>query len=166
MLVHQRADAPGKVGGRHLEHRRGLLEGGFEVDTVAARRLAGQRLDPPDAGGARRFAHDAEQPDIAGAFHVGAAAELDRIGCVRPVLVIAHGDDTHLLAVLLAEERERAGVDRFVGAHQAGDQRRVLADQPVDLRLDVVERVGRDRAGWLMSKRSRSGATSEPFWVT
>ena len=78
---------------------------------------------------------------------MGATAKLHRIRRLVAILVVAHGDDAHLIAILLTEERERAGVHRLLRAHQPGDQRRVLSDQPIDLRLDVVERVRPDGAG-------------------
>ena len=40
--------------------------------------------------------------------------------------------------------RQRAGLDCLLGAHQSGRHPVVLANQPVDLGLDVVELIGRD----------------------
>ncbi len=52
------------------------------------------------------------------------------------VAFVAHGDDAHLVAVFLAEERERPLLDRAVGRHQPGRDLGVLADAGVDLALD------------------------------
>ena len=45
---------------------------------VSARRRAGERLDAAHAGRDRALADHRDQPDVAGAAHVGAAAQLDR----------------------------------------------------------------------------------------
>ena len=62
---------------------------------------ADQRLDPAYAGADRRLAQQLDHAELAGAPGVGAAAQL-----ARPV---ADRDDAHLVAVLLAEQRHRAG---------------------------------------------------------
>ena len=49
-----------------------------------ARALAGHRLDAADAGGDGALARRADEADVAGAAHMGAAAELDREGRVAP----------------------------------------------------------------------------------
>ena len=59
------------------------------------------------------------------------------------------------------------GLHRLVGRHQPRDDLGIVADAAIHLGLDGGEILGRGQAfGWLKSKRSRSGATSEPFWVT
>ena len=45
---------------------------------VLAGGAAGQRLDAPHAGADRAFGHHRDEPDVAGAPHMGAAAQLDR----------------------------------------------------------------------------------------
>ena len=99
---------------RRLAHAR-ILRG-----EIRARALARERLDAAHAGGDRAFADDLEQADIAGAAHMGAAAQLDRIGVLRlgARLALAHADDADLFAVFLAEQRQRALGDRLVGTHQ------------------------------------------------
>ena len=84
---------------------------------------------------------------------------------VAAVGLAAHAHDAHLVAVLLAEQRHGAGADRRVAIHQPDRDRIVLAQEEVDLGLDRGELGGVTGLGWLKSKRSRSGATSEPFWV-
>ncbi|EGO96301.1 hypothetical protein APM_0875 [Acidiphilium sp. PM] len=77
---------------------------------------------------------------------MGAAAQLDRIG--RPAGIAgAHRDDAHLIAVFLAEQGHRAALDRFIGRHEPGFDRGVLADAGVDLALDGAEFRSRHRAG-------------------
>src|SRR5262249_46742678 len=70
-------------------------------------RGSSQRLDAAHPGGDRRFPDNLEQPDIAGTANMCAPAELDRKG---PVFIglPAHRDDPDLVAVFLAEQRQRA----------------------------------------------------------
>ena len=65
---------------------------------------ADQRLDPAYAGADRRLAEQLDHAELAGAAGVGAAAQL-----AGPV---ADRDHPHLVAVLLAEQRHRAGLRR------------------------------------------------------
>ena len=69
---------------------------------------------------------------------MGAAAQLDGISVAGPfaVGVHAHDDDADLLAVFLAEQRQRALGDGLVGRHEMGLDRRVLHDHGVDQVLD------------------------------
>ena len=48
-------------------------------------------------------------------------------------------DDAHLVAVFLAEQRHRAGGDRFLRRSHLGRHRRVAADLLVDDPLDAIE---------------------------
>ena len=64
-----------------------------------------------------RLRQDLEIADIAGAPHMRAAAQFDRIGRLV-ALAMAHRDDAHLFAVFLAEQRHRAHLDRGVRRHQ------------------------------------------------
>ena len=84
-----------------------------------------------------------------------------------PCSVRAHRDDADLVAVFLAEERAGAGCDRLVDAHQPGRHRLVAQHDRVGDLLDLGE-LARPRSAWdgEKSKRSRSGATSEPFCAT
>ncbi len=82
-------------------------------------------------------------------------------------LTSAHGDHAHRVAVLLAEERHRAGGDRLVRALHLGRHRDVGQDVLVDQVLDRRARSSADSAvKCAKSKRSRSGATSEPACLT
>ena len=74
----------------------------LELAQVVERARAGDRLDAAHALRDAGLAEDLEQADVAGAAHVGAAAELDRLAADR--------DDAHRVAVLLAEHRDRAAL--------------------------------------------------------
>ena len=62
---------------------------------------------------------------------MSAAAQLGR--------EIAHAEHAHLVAVLLAEERHRAGLDRLVVLHDARAHVVVPADLAVDERLHLAD---------------------------
>ena len=99
--------------GRSLRRRaqeRGEIGEGVGIGGEALARLVARlRLDAAHAGRDRAFADDRDEADVAGAADMGAAAQLDRIGAlVVAVLDRAHGDDAHLVAVFLAEQRARA----------------------------------------------------------
>ena len=112
-LRHQLADPVGELVRLHLqgigeaEHERPLL------GQVTERLDTDERLHPADAGADRRLAGDGDQTDLRRVLHVRAATELARPGA-------AHLDDPDLLAVRLAEQRERADLPR-------GGQRHVVA---------------------------------------
>ena len=79
----------------------------------------------------------------------------------------AHRDDAHLVAVFLAEQRARAGRARLVERHQprgrparSAARHRWRCPRPARSPRRVIG------LGCEKSKRSRSGATSEPFCAT
>src|SRR5205814_1862359 len=80
-------------------------------------------LDAANAGGDRAFAGHRDEPDIAGAPHMRAAAQFhrpaERVGAVLTGAP-AHRDDANLVAILFAEQRPRTGLARVVHPHQAG----------------------------------------------
>ena len=100
----------------------------FFLLDVLERAVAGDRLDPAQVRADRALAHDLDRADEAERAHVRAAAQLRG----RPRLEHAHD-----LAVLLAEERDRAhalglGLRRLVVAHgRVGDH--LLVGQALDL---------------------------------
>ncbi len=156
----------GHVFERHFKFRRRRLG---ELDHVLrglARGRAGQRLDAAHAGGDAAVGDDGDQADVAGAPHMRAAAQLDR-PAERVADALTHRDDAHLVAVFLAEQRARAGGPRVVERHQPRRHRRVLQH---DSRWRCPRPARSPRAviglGCEKSKRSRSGATSEPFCAT
>src|SRR5207249_5058266 len=100
--------------GRHLEWAdlqqiRRFTEGGLASGDALERRGTGDGLDPPDARGHRALRRDLEEADFAGAAEVRAAAQLG-----REVTDLDHAD---AIAVLLAEQRHRAGLERLVEIH-------------------------------------------------
>ena len=146
-------------GRKPLDHfvRRDLEQLGRLAHTLVLRReiaprgIAGQRLDAADAGGDRALADDLEQADIAGAPDMGAAAELDRISVAGPLAVgvDAHRDDANLIAIFLAEQRQRAFGDGLVGRHQMRLDRSVLQDHGIDQILDRADLLMRH---WLLMR--------------
>ena len=85
-----------------------------------------------------------DQADIAGAPHMGAAAQLDR-PAERVAAALAHRDDAHLVAVFLAEQRARAGGARIVERHQPRGHRRILQHEVVGDVLDLLDLLRRHR---------------------
>ena len=76
-------------------------------------------------------------------------------------------DDAHLVAVFLAEQSAGAGRARVVEPHEPRRHLGVLEHHAIGDVLDLFEsRRGVIGFGWAMSKRSRSGETSEPFCAT
>ena len=100
---------------------------------------------------------DADEPDVAGAPNVRAAAQLDRPGLVGLALAVrpgrsrafrlAHGDDAHLIAVFLAEQRPRARLARILQRHQPGLDGRVPQHVGIRHGLHGRELVGRHGLG-------------------
>jgi hypothetical protein len=126
---------------------------GQEAERIDAR----ERLDTPDTGPDRRLGQDLDHAELPGPGHVRAAAQLSRI--------VADLDDPHLLAVFLAEERNRAEPARLLWGGDERVDHKALQKNLVDLLLDVVQQHGRDGPGVLKSKRRWPGAFSEPAWV-
>ena len=141
-LVLERGDALRQVGRRHLED----LAGGHQEARLGAsmveRGRAGQRLDAAHPGRQRAFADDAKGANLAGTRDVGAAAQLDREGRALP---LSHREHADLLAVLLAKQRQRPGLDRGLGRHQAGLHRPVGLDLARDGVLDGCDVVVAER---------------------
>jgi hypothetical protein len=126
---------------------------------------ARQCLDAAHARADARLFRDHKRSDVARRPHVRAAAELD----AEP----GHGDDPHLLAVLLSEEGHRAGLDRLLGGSlfslHGPVQEHLLVDHVLDgapvvlrQRLDVrdveAQPVGRDEGAGLPHVRAEPGA--------
>jgi hypothetical protein len=103
------------------------------------RALAGERLDAPHARGHSALGVEFEDADFARAVDVGPAAKLRR--------EVADLDDAHYVAVLVAEEGERAFADRLVVARLVDSNFGVEADSLVDSLLDIRQLLVRDRAG-------------------
>ena len=104
---------------------------------VSQRPSPGQRLDAANSRSHAAFADDLEQADVAGARNMRAAAQFGR--------KVAHLQYAHVIAVLLAEQRHRTELDRFVVAHLADFRLDVAAHFGVDQILDLAQFVRRDR---------------------
>src|SRR6185437_13914915 len=117
---------------RGIVARSQMAADGFKNSLAAANRLKRsltcRGLDSAHARGDAGFRLEFEKPYIAGAAHVRTAAQFDR--------EIAHPDHTHDVAILVAEERERASLERVVIGHLFGRDLRVFADTCVDLLFD------------------------------
>src|SRR5439155_14683394 len=94
---------------------------------------SGHRLDAPDARRHAAFGDDDKEPDVAGRGDVRATAQFH-----------TEAGDTHntnLVAVLFAEQRHRARLDRLLGGPHLGRHRRIAADLLVDDALDAIDLV-------------------------
>ena len=126
-LVHRRADRP-RQREQPLLLRPGVIE----------RQLARQDFHPPDAAGKARLAQQEGRADLAGAVDVRAAAQL-----LAPAADVHHAD---LVAVLLAEDRHRAGLAGLVDLHDLPRHRLVRQDVVVHPRVDLFHLLAGDRA--------------------
>ena len=143
-LLDEIDDARRQLGGRRAQRRCGLAQHPLFLGEICLGRGAGQRFDPAHARSDRHFADDLEQPDVAGAADMRAAAQLDREGLLV-VTRSAHRDDPHLVAVFLAEQRQRPFGDGAVRGQQAGAHRAVGPNALVDLGLDRPDVLLRQR---------------------
>src|SRR6201996_98563 len=116
---------------------RQLAKAAFLVGHVSQSPSAGDRLDTTNAGGDTRLADDLEQADIARTADMRTAAELGG--------ELAHLQYTYFVAVLLAEQRDGAEVDRFVVAHVMDFRGVVAANLFVDHRFDLRKFVATER---------------------
>ena len=96
-------------------HRRGLQQLGsldqahiHLIDKIQER-FARDGLDAAHAGGNGGFARDAERADLGGVIDMGAAAKLNGLA--------AHVHDAHDIAVLFAEQGDRAELLRLRDGH-------------------------------------------------
>ena len=142
-LVGQGADPLAHFGGRRFQHCRHVGQPRLLPPQVVQRRLPGQRLEPPHAGRRGAFAQCDESPDVPGAPHMGAAAQLQRIGpqigaLARP-FQRAHRHHTHLVAIFLAEQRLRPDAAGIVGRHDPCLDRAVLPDEVIHLGFDLLQ---------------------------
>src|SRR6267378_2449376 len=95
-------------------------------------------------------AADRDQADIAGATHMGAAAQFhrpaERVAAVLPI-GLAHRYHAHLVAVFFAEQRPGAGVAGIVHRHQPGGDLVIFQHHVVGDILDAAQFLRRDRLG-------------------
>ena len=168
-LVDDRGEPLDHLVGRDLEQLGRLAHALVLRGEIGPRRLARQRLDAAHAGGDRALADDLEQADIAGAPDMGAAAQLDGISVsgALAVGVDAHRDDAHLLAIFLAEQRQRA---LWRWPHRASSDAVSTAEfcRIMALTRSSTARISSCVIGFWCEKSnlSRPGSTSEPFCAT
>ena len=96
-----------------LSALRDLVERPPPLPAPGDRGLPGERLDPADARGDAGLLHDGERADVTRARQCVPAAQLDADAGDR--------HDANPVAVLLAEQRHRAGRDGLVGGPHLGD---------------------------------------------
>ena len=94
---------------------------------------------------------DSENADIAQPAHMRAAAQFDRIG-FRLLQIVAHVENTHFVAIFLAEQGFGARGDGLIGGHQPVDGVRILADHFVHLGFDPLEFFRRHGLGMARSR--------------
>ena len=92
--------------------------------------MAGDGLDAAHAGGHAGFRHHLEQADVAGARHMGAAAQL---------AAAANIEHPHVVAVFLAKQHHRAGLLGRLDVHHPRLRRRVGQDFGVNAGFDVPD---------------------------
>ena len=108
----------------------------FVVDECQ-RAGAGHRFDAADARGHAGLGNDLEQADVAGTRHMRAAAQFGG--------EIAHLQHAHAVAVLLAEQRHRAEIERFLVTHVSNFGFVVAAHLRVDHVFDAAQFLARHR---------------------
>src|SRR5262245_11844658 len=136
-LVVEPSDLVRELGRRDAQRRGQVAQLHFLVVDAVERDIAGDRLDAPEVRADRTLTDDLDGADEAERVHVGAAAQLDR--------VCPSFEDTHEIAVLVAEERDRAELLGFRLRHLVVTHRRVGDDLAVGERLDLVELRLRER---------------------
>ena len=137
--VEHAGDALGQLVRLGLELAGQRLDEHVLAGEVPERVQPDQRLDAAHARADRRLAEQLDHADDRAARHVRAAAQLAR--------VVADLDDAHLVAVLLAEHRDRAEPPRLVLVGDEPAHLEVAQQHLVDLVLDVAEHAVRHGAG-------------------
>ena len=92
--------------------------------SVFARGSRGKCLNAAHARGDRAFAGERDKTNIAGAAHMGAAAELHRPSH-GIAAALSHCDHAHFVPVFLPEQRARPRCNRIIDRHQPGRDRRI-----------------------------------------
>ena len=120
--------------GRRAELVQEIREGFSALLLQRDRRPPRNGFDAPHARRHAAFVRDDERPDVAGRPAMGAAAQLYR--------ETRHGDHPHALAVLLAEQRHRAGGNRLLRRAFLGFHRLVPEDMLVDEAFNLGKLLG------------------------
>ena len=118
-LLDELRDPPVDFANRRFHQRSEVTQLAALRVELMARGVAGRGLDATHAGRDRAFADDTDEPDVAGATHMGPAAELHRpsqsVGARQ--IGFTHGDDANFVAVFLTEQRPGSRLHRLVGCH-------------------------------------------------
>ena len=115
-VLDQRGEALGRFVDRRLQQAGDLAQAAALLGEVAARGIARHGLEAAHARRDRAFGDDGDEADVAGAVAHGCRRRARPRTVLLPSPPRAHGDDAHLVAVFLAEQRARAGFDRLVDA--------------------------------------------------
>ena len=142
-LLQQRLDPHRHVDGLGAEFLRRLVKRLLGFREIGPRTGAGDGLDAAHAGADGGFGKNLENADIAGALDVSAAAKLGREEIL--VAIVAHGNDTHFVAVLLAEQRHGPRLDGRFRLHQTGRDASVGGDLRIHVGFDGEQFIAGDR---------------------
>ena len=123
-LVDQDLDALNHIVGPRFQDGGGVLQAVFGTGEIGARAIGGQRFDAAHAARTGALAENLYEPNIARAFGMCAAAQLDRPSLVGfsaragTIWVRTHRYDAHFIAILFAEQRHGAGCLGLIDGHQ------------------------------------------------
>ena len=120
-----------EIGRPALDERADAADQALRRLDLFQREFAGNGLDPAHTARDAGLGGNLEQADVAGPLDVRAAAQFR-----RELADLEHAD---AVAVLFAEQRHRAAVDRLVVGHLRRVGRRVAADLLVDPLLDLPQ---------------------------
>ena len=145
-LIQQHAHAGRHIGGLGFQLARNRGQNLRLLRQIAHGIGARQRLDPAHPGAGCAIAQQRKGPNIAGARHMGAAAQLDRIGLAISPLARAsldtHRYHAHLVAVFFAKQRLRTQRAGIIRRHDTGADGGVLADKGIHLVFHLREFIG------------------------
>ena len=133
-----------QVGGGGSEGLAGRLQSLLLPPHLGQGALAGDGLDAPHARRDAALADYLEQADVAGALHMGAAAELDGVFAAFDP---AHAHHPHLGAVFLAEQGQGALAAGRLDGHDLLGHLRVQEYLLVHHVLDGAQLLRRERRG-------------------
>ncbi len=163
-LLDQGSHARRELGRRGLEHLRRLAQRRFPCGEVGKRRRAGASLDAPHTGGDGALVGDLEEPDIARAADMCARRKVRPNRDRRPRRPSrARGPPRRISRRTAATAPAAMAASGSISWVETGALRRICAFTSASM---AAISSGLTALRWLKSKRSRSGATSEPFWVT
>ena len=122
--IQQLTQLAGHIGGTRAQQIGDFIQSRFFFADVGQGTGTGHRFNTPYAGGHAAFGNDLEHTDVTGPTGMRAAAQFGRER--------AHLQHAHFFAVLLAKQRHRAKVQRFLHAHVMHFHRDIAADLGID----------------------------------